>query len=864
MDATRHLQKLKSAVWNHRMRLRWCFAAPWWCLGVALAMLLGWGFFRVFRPPDPRGGLPPPLRVDVSGQRPPMAERLAGAWMQAARIRGEQGRPAEALAHLVMALRADPRAEVARAMAEEILGRTVWHFPDLAIRHPLPVERLVAGSDGDLWVGMGGEHGTVARWKLAELSLDAVLFPVVDTVPRSMIPCPRGERLVVERAGVLLLLDATTLKPTADLGGLPQTVTPESVIVFSPDGLLFAHPAAEGGRLVWLLRDAQTGQVLRRYEPEAESELSRPLAATLDRRQLRVLHGNGVVMTIPVSPVDAPVIELPEAPMHLAHAQYSAAGRSWLGSLDRGPLESPVLKCLPEDAEHGVGELMGEFMWRFPWSRQPGIWRGLMRDEESAPWIVRNDTLFFRSETIAPIHAPAAVHAVARAPGAVFAGCVDGSLVRFQLLPLPDAREPAQAIVANEAAVDALVNLAAALCGIEYDENRRTDGALDAGARLAAARDCDPVALAGMFPGLDFSGTLDSLRAITPRVADEELLRPLTLRLEPADPKATALAAAFESASPGEIADCLANGDDMPPLLRALAESRIAWLEGRKMEAIARWPEPFPDYTRLRLTQDWSGWERPDFGPFLDAFHDDVKGELLTLRLPENATPAQCEALFNRLTDPQTAQALGRPRLAAFCLEAAKSLAAFTDDSARTLVLATIAYNFGADPAAALRIMARAHAAAGDHEAAHQRWIELISDQPGDGHMAEDYSEAAYSAFETFNSDQAMEILLAGIRRFPGDAHYALRAGWIALLSGQDKHAYRFLLAGKQAGYAAEETERATVLLAITAARNGDVFEADAIFEELTTNHPAWSDPATIEALDWPEDLKSTLRQFTW
>ncbi|MFZ9937566.1 MAG: tetratricopeptide repeat protein [Luteolibacter sp.] len=864
MDELRQPKQPKPAVLNHRMRCLRCFPAPWWWFAAAVLALLALGLARIFRAPDPRDGGQPPVRADVSHQPSPMAEKLAGAWGQAARIRSEQGRPAEALAYLVMALRADPRAEAARAMAEEILGQTVWHFPDLTIRHPLPVERLVAGGDGTMWVGMGGETCTVARWNLTELSLEAVLFPVADTAPRSMITCPRGKRMVLERADVLLLLDAVTLKPVADLGGLPQTVTPESVIVFSPDGLLFAHPADENGRLVWLLRDAQTGQVLRRHEPEAESALSRPLTAMLNRRQLRVLHSNGGIMTIPVSPVDSPLFELPDDALALAHAQYSADGRSWLGSVERGPLDSTVLKCLPADAGHGVGELMREWIWRFPWSRQPGIWRGLLRDEGSAPWSVRNDTLFFHGETIAPIHAPAPIHAVARAPEAVFMGCGDGSFVRFQLLPLPDAREPAQAILAEGAAVAAFANLAAALCGIHYDDDRRTDRALDAAARLAAARDCDLVALAGMFPALDFSATLERLRAITPRRADEEAIRPLAGRLQRADPKATALAAALESARPGEIADCLAGADDMPPLLRALAESRIAWLEGRKMAAIARWPEPFPDYRRLRLTQDWSGWERPDFGPFLETFRHEVQGELATLRLPENATPAQRDALFQRLTDPQTAQALGRPRLAEFCLQAADAFSAFADEAARTLALATIAYNFGAEPAASLRLMARAQAAAGDHEAAHKRWIELISDQPVESHLPGDYTEAAYTAFETSNSAQAMEILLAGIRRFPGDADYALRAGWIALLTDQAQHAYRFLLTGKQAGYAAEEIEHATVLLAIAAARSGEVFEADAIYEQLTAIHPDWSDPATIEALDWPEELKSTLRQFTW
>jgi tetratricopeptide (TPR) repeat protein len=864
MDDPRYRRQPKPAALNQRRRHPLHLPAPLWrgLAAVALAAVC----FSVWRAADPEAETPPRVGDGVSSLPPAMAEKLAGTWTEAARIRLEQGRPAETLALLAVALRTDPRAEESRALAVDVLAETVWHFPDLRMRHPLPVERLAVSGNEALWVGMGGKNSTVARWDLAALSMDAVMFPVADSVPRSMVVGPHGRRLVIERAGVLLLCDAVTLKPVADLGDLPDEVTPESVIVFSPDGLLFAHPADEDGRLVWLLRDAQSGQVLRRHGPEADttSVVARPLTAILDRRHLRVLHADGGVLSIPVSPVDPPEFETPREPMRLAHAQYSADGRSLLAWIDAGPLAPPELKCLPAETAQGVGDSALELFRRFPWSRQPGIWCGLLRESDHSPLRVTGRMLDFRDEPVAPIHVAAPVHAVARARDAVIVGCGDGSLIRFRLLPLPDSKETEESVLAGEAAVDAFAQLAAALCGVIYDEDRKSYGALADDDRLAAARACDPAALAGMFPGLDFSGVLDSLRALSPRVAGDDSMLPLTDRLERANPQAAALAAALESSEPGEIAKYLAEADDLPPLLRTLAESRIAWIEGRKMAAIARWPEPFPDYRRLRLTEDWDGWERPDFGPLFEDFREDVKSELATLRLPENATQAQRDALFERLTDPETAQALGRPRLAAFCLEAAGGFSAFADEAARTLVLATIAHNFGADPAASLRAIAHAHLAAGDYESAHKRWIELLSGQPVESHLPDDYTEAAYTAFETAHSDQAMEILLAGVRRFPENSDLALRAGWIALLTDQAETAYRFLLAGQHAGFAEDQMEHATVLLAIAAARSGEIFEADTYFEQLTSMNPDWSDPATIEELDWPEELKSTLRQFTW
>ena len=40
---------------------------------------------------------------------------------------------------------------------------------------------------------------------------------------------------------------------------------------------------------------------------------------------------------------------------------------------------------------------------------------------------------------------------------------------------------------------------------------------------------------------------------------------------------------------------------------------------------------------------------------------------------------------------------------------------------------------------------------------------------------------------ENADSQQAVEILTTGLRRFPQDANFALRAGWVALLTGNSR-----------------------------------------------------------------------------
>lgn len=109
-----------------------------------------------------------------------------------------------------------------------------------------------------------------------------------------------------------------------------------------------------------------------------------------------------------------------------------------------------------------------------------------------------------------------------------------------------------------------------------------------------------------------------------------------------------------------------------------------------------------------------------------------------------------------------------------------------------------------------------------------------------------------------------MAILTTGLHRFPNDSNFALRAGWVALLTGNAERAYRFLLTGLQIGYPPEKLENATALLAIAAAQTGATEDAAAFYQDLIRLDPVWQNPETLESLEWPEELKASLRQLVW
>ena len=202
-----------------------------------------------------------------------------------AKLKLEQNRPDEALALLVSALKGDPASREARELAETILSETVWNLPELTIDHPLPVDQIACAAPSSLWVSLA-EKATRPFAGISEtLQIESVLFPTARRRDPQSGFRPDRQRGGRRARAVTLALQRQTLKPIRDLGPLPDDVTPSAVIVFSPDGLLMAHPDSspeDDHSIVWHIRDSATGEIIRTIRA-VRRRCSQPARRILDR-----------------------------------------------------------------------------------------------------------------------------------------------------------------------------------------------------------------------------------------------------------------------------------------------------------------------------------------------------------------------------------------------------------------------------------------------------------------------------------------------------------------------------------------------------------------------------------------------------
>ncbi|NJR43425.1 MAG: hypothetical protein HC767_12955 [Akkermansiaceae bacterium] len=261
---------------------------------------------------------------------------------------------------------------------------------------------------------------------------------------------------------------------------------------------------------------------------------------------------------------------------------------------------------------------------------------------------------------------------------------------------------------------------------------------------------------------------------------------------------ATALALALESDQPEWIEKCLSSSIDLPPTLRHLAISRIAWLRDRKAEVISNWPEISPDLTEISCREDWDGWELADFSLAFNSMSQNVNKQLTALIISEKAPESERKEVIARFIDPVTISIVGRKKYTDACMNAALILSKYKEEAESTFQLAKIARDLGAPAALCLRTEATALTHSRNYQEAHARWIELITEHSLETQLPSDYTEAAYSAFENMDPSQALNILIKGLRQFPNDETLATRAGWIALLTGNSKEAYQFFSSRKR------------------------------------------------------------------
>ncbi|MEN9975049.1 MAG: hypothetical protein RLZZ282_1055, partial [Verrucomicrobiota bacterium] len=858
-----------------------------------------------------------------------------------ATIASHQGALGEALARAMAALQQSPTSAMASELVADILGSSRWQVPEITLSHRLQVDHLQFAAPQTLWVSLSGPTNTLVRWNLETLKIESTLFPRSCQETRSLVIDPTHRALVIERGDVTLLCNANTLRPIRDLGSLPPALTPSATIAFSADGLLLAHPALTATpepSIIWHLRDASSGEIIRSSEPDGPGT-PRPLAAALDRQALRVLRHDGSLWTMPVSPVEGVTVTAPSEPASFLFARLADDGRSALALKDLGPHLAPIQQLVKLGPGPGDETSLdpAKLLESNPWTLQPSLWTGLGREFWPTVKISGHSAQVPSTNTFC---APSPITAAAFSGQHTFIGGRDGIVTIHRIIPAPEIIHATSAPAAlDAAALSALANLTEALAGVTYDESTRQLVMATVPHRLLAFNHCDFVALRRVFPDLDFSSVMSAFQAVKPAPPAPEALIPLWDRLARADANgaswptlldkaqdlattewhqqltaavvarsskgavnpdaspwlaplkiekcfelgdsvaiesaiagtggngpaaAKTLELALASTHPEWIEPLLARAVNLPPLLRQIAQSRVAWLQGRKADALAVWPDVFPDFAHVRSREDWDGWEQADFSQALNNLRLCVGEELATIEVPPNPTPEQRKAVAARLSDPATLQSVGRTRFATACLKAALAFAAFKEETSTTFTLAARARELGEAPAPCLRAEAMALTALGDYEKAHDRWISLITGFPVASQQPGDYAEAAYTSFENADPRQAMAVLTTGLHRFPNDSNFALRAGWVALLTGNAERAYRFLLNGNQIGYSPEKLENATALLAIAAQQSGATEDATAFYQDLILLDPAWKNTETLESLEWPEELKESLRQLVW
>ena len=704
----------------------------------------------------------------------------------------------------------------------QLLDKTAWHLPITHLEHPGCEIHHIAIHRKSLWVTLTAESlHTIIRWNLETLKIEAVLFPTRQPI-RSLAISPTGSHAVITRGDVTLLIDAHSLKPIGDLGDIPTSITPESAIAFSTDSILLAHP---GSDYTWHIRDTRTGDIIRSTPPQ---ELGSPhiLAAHLDRHRLRLLAADGTRTDIPVSPVE-PLESHPftEEPLEILHAHLIHQGTTAIIIRHLGPHQPPaaIEFDLVEKFPHSHFDI-DAWAVRQSHSTLPGLATGLLRHLDPPPVEFTQSAIIFHRHPKAPLLTDSPPLAITSdITGTLATAEASGRVTLHQYSPAPENPTP-----------DILTTLARHTYHPETAEISGWDG-----------------------KSQSIVGTSPPHNPLHQRLA-AALPSPTT------DTPAHNLATALNETNTPIIIAILESAENLPPTLRTLATSHVHLSHNNTAAAFAPYFDGFPDIDYIRLREDWHGWEQPDFQAAVNTLESAYLSIIQTLTIDPEAEETARQKTIERLIDPATARTIGRARYAIACLDAAKVLITIAGEAGHAFTLATLARHHGAPTADCLRVEATALTGMGEYPEAHNRWIDLITNHHEATHQPGDYTEAAYTAFENDNPRQSIEILITGVHRFGHDPEFALRAAWIALLTGNAGQARAFLLKGQAAGFPEDSIEHATALLTIAAALDQDAPAANAHFQDLITIDPTWAAPETLDSLPWPEHLIAPLRQLTW
>jgi hypothetical protein len=306
------------------------------------------------------------------------------------------------------------------------------------------------------------------------------------------------------------------------------------------------------------------------------------------------------------------------------------------------------------------------------------------------------------------------------------------------------------------------------------------------------------------------------------------------------------------------IGAVLEQAKDLPVILRDYATARALWMQGKKAEAFAMWPEVIPEFQEIIASGDWGGWEEALPWKETNAFTDELSSELIKLNPPADATIEQLQALASYLLDPGTIATFGIKRVRSAMVLTGLSLAQDAGSVQLVTKLVDRARIAGASHLDCLRIEARSLMAAGEFTHAYARWITLIDSD--DAQIASsDYLEAARCVIEDMQDAAAIQLLMRGKQKYPGDSTYAFDAAWLLLTTSHPEEAGMMLEHGFTIPFTEEQKQVAIAMLVCAAEQTQKTDFADTKFKELFALAEDWGSEEMLKSLEWPEALKQSL-----
>ncbi|MCW1922270.1 DUF4062 domain-containing protein [Luteolibacter arcticus] len=411
---------------------------------------------------------------------------LAAADFDSGAARIAAGSPDEALPFLLASLDSDPKNVDAQALLLDTLRRTAWNFPEIELKHPLPVRMLSFGKNRNtLFAATDSSSSaegfnTTLRWDLAKPAISSMLAPHWGEITLTLSASPGGKHLIVQRdykhLGDAFLCNAETMQVIARLPVTRARTIPATCFAWSTNGALLAYPAnpAPGSpaasSFVWRIVAAASGQTLRESGPLPPTAAA-PLSAQLDGVRLRAIAADGSLLEMPIQPNAAERRGKVEIPFDFA--VFSPDGGDLLAALPQEDREEPrheIIEIRDENGqfESSLRDVTADDGWasptalaeRFPWSNWASpFWEKMFgQPGGTAPPLRVTGSLLESTDgnaTRMPIRAESQIESVAASGNRVAVGTASGMLTVHEFLEplghrLPPAKDLPEDLPENE------------------------------------------------------------------------------------------------------------------------------------------------------------------------------------------------------------------------------------------------------------------------------------------------------------------------------------------------------------------------------------------------------------------------------